>query len=404
MDKIALLKNPIQEYAWGSRTAIPDLLGLPSPAERPAAELWLGAHPKAPSEAMVDGGWVPLDGVIERDPVSVLGKRAAERFSNKLPFLFKVLAADRPLSIQVHPNLEQARAGFERENRLGIPLNAAGRNYRDPNHKPELLCAVTRFEALKGFRPPEDIMRLLGKACGDALFDELTLLGRNPDGLGLRRFFVSLLSMDGSRKGEIIARAVERARPYGDTDPACRWVTELNQAYPGDFGVVSPLIFNLVDLDPGEAIYVAAGEPHTYLKGVGMELMANSDNVVRGGLTQKHVDMPDLLRIMAFRPAEVLKVKARPAVQAAEGIYDTPAAEFRLSVITVSDGSSFESEEERSVDIVICMEGKARFQGLKSGDAESVEKGMSVMIPAGFGPYRIKGAATLYRATVGRNT
>lgn len=404
MDKIALLKNPVQEYAWGSRTAIPDLLGLRSPAERPAAELWLGAHPKAPSEVMVDGGWVPLDGVIERDPVSVLGKRAAERFSNKLPFLFKVLAADRPLSIQVHPNLEQARAGFERENRLGIPLDAAGRNYRDSNHKPELLCAVTRFEALKGFRPPEDIMRLMGKVCGGALFDELALLGRDPDGLGLRRFFVSLLSMDGSRRGEIIARAVERARAYGDTDPACRWVAELNQAYPGDIGVVSPLIFNLVNLDPGEAIYIAAGEPHTYLKGVGMELMANSDNVVRGGLTQKHVDMPELLRIMAFRPAEVRKVTARPAVQAAEGIYDAPAAEFRLSVIRVSDGSSFGSEEERSVDIVICMEGKARFQGLKSDDAESVEKGMSVMIPEGFGPYRIKGAATLYRATVGRHS
>jgi len=139
MDRIALLKNPIQEYAWGSRIAIPSLLGLPVPSERPVAELWLGAHPKAPSRVMADGVWQSLKLVIERDPFSVLSKRVAERFSNMLPFLFKVLAADCPLSIQVHPNLEQAQAGFERENRLGIPLDAADRNYRDPNHKPEIL-------------------------------------------------------------------------------------------------------------------------------------------------------------------------------------------------------------------------------------------------------------------------
>ncbi|MBU0989030.1 MAG: mannose-6-phosphate isomerase, class I, partial [Proteobacteria bacterium] len=156
MDRIAVLKNPVQEYAWGSRTAIQSLLGLPVPSERPAAELWMGAHPRAPSRVMVEGAWESLDQVIETDPVSVLGKGAAERFSNRLPFLFKVLAVDRPLSIQVHPNLPQAREGFESENRLGIPLDAAERNYRDASHKPEILCALTPFEALKGFRTPED--------------------------------------------------------------------------------------------------------------------------------------------------------------------------------------------------------------------------------------------------------
>jgi len=404
MDRIALLKNPIQEYAWGSRTAIPSLLGLPVPSERPVAELWLGAHPKAPSRVLVDGVWQPLDRVIERDPVSVLGKKVAEGFSHTLPFLFKVLAAHRPLSIQVHPNLEQAGAGFERENRLGIPLDGAARNYRDPNHKPEILCAVTRFEALNGFRPPEDILSLLGRVCDEDLSDELALLRKEPDNRGLKRFFTSLLSMDPSRRKRLIESGIARARRYADMDRAFGWMVELKRAYPGDIGVLFPLIFNLVILDPGEAIYIPAGELHTYLKGMGMELMANSDNVVRGGLTLKHVDVPELLGIVDFRFMHPQKLQPEPGRQPAEWIYETPAAEFQLAVITVSDGISFQSERDRSVDILICMEGSARIQGLKNSDSESIEKGMSVLIPAAVGPYQIAGEATLYKATVGRNT
>ncbi len=404
MDRIALLKNPIQEYRWGSRTAIPSLLGLPSPSERPAAELWLGAHPKAPSRVMVDGMWESLDKVIEGNPDSVLGKRIAERFSRTLPFLFKILAADCPLSIQVHPSLEQARAGFARENRLGIALDAAERNYRDPNHKPEILCAITRFEALKGFRPPQDVLRLLGRVCDEALSHELALLRKAPDGLGLRQLLTSLLSMDSFRKGCVIERAVEGASQCADMDRAFWWVMELKGSYPEDIGVLSPLIFNLVALEPGEAIFIPAGELHTYLKGMGMELMANSDNVLRGGLTPKHVDVPELLMIMDFRFMHPQKLRPEPGRQPAERIYDTPAAEFQLSAINVSEGISFLSERDRSVDILICMEGSARIQGLQNSDSESVEKGMSVLIPAAVGPYQIVGEATLYRATVGRHT
>jgi len=163
----------------GLKTAIQTLLGLPVPSEKPAAELWLGAHPKAPSEVMIDGEWQSLEKVIERDPVSVLGKGVAERFSKKLPFLFKVLAADHPLSIQVHPNLEEAREGFERENRLGISLDAFERNYKDANHKPEILCAITSFEGLKGFRTPEDIIDLMAKVSVSTLSDELSRLRKS---------------------------------------------------------------------------------------------------------------------------------------------------------------------------------------------------------------------------------
>lgn len=404
MDRIAVLKNPIQEYAWGSRNAISKLLGLPSPSDKPVAEVWLGAHPKAPSRVVVDGGWEPLDRVIERDPISVLGKKVAERFSNSIPFLFKVLAADRPLSIQAHPNIKQAREGFDRENHLGIALDAAHRNYKDPHHKPEILCAVSRFEALKGFRPPEEILTLLGRVSDGVLSKELALLKKAPEGLGLREFFTQLLAMDSSRKVNIIKRAAEGARPYADRERAFWWVVRLSRAFPEDIGVLAPLIFNLVILEPGEAIFVPAGVLHSYLKGVGVELMANSDNVLRGGLTPKHVDVPELLKIVDFRPASVSKILAQRKSQPAERTYKAPPEEFQLSVISVRRDVPFLNEAARSVDILLCMEGSARIQGLKNSDSESVEKGMSVLIPSAVGPYQIAGEATLYRATVGRHT
>ena len=197
---------------------------------------------------------------------------------------------------------------------------------------------------------------------------------------------------------------MEHVRQYVDMDRAFWWMAELNRAYPGDIGVLYPLIFNLLNLDPGEAIYIPAGELHTYLKGVGMELMANSDNVVRGGLTPKHVDVPELLRIVNFSPGPVQKIALQPGRQPTERVYETPASEFQLSAIAVSENSTFTDEGDRSVDILICMEGSARIQGLKNSDSESVEKGMSVLIPAAVGPYQIAGEATLYRATVGRHS
>ena len=401
MDRIAVLKNPIQEYAWGSKTAIQTLLGLPVPSEKPAAELWLGAHPKAPSEVMIDGEWQLLEKVIERDPVSVLGKGVAERFSKKLPFLFKVLAADHPLSIQVHPNLEEAREGFERENRLGIPLNASERNYKDANHKPEILCAITSFEGLKGFRTPEDIIDLMAKVSVSTLSDELSRLRKEPDASGLKRFFTSLLSMDQARRERVIDEAIRGAERCVNEDRAFYWMVELDREYPGDIGVLSPLIFNLMELGPGEAIYIPAGELHAYLRGVGMELMANSDNVLRGGLTPKHVDVPELLKIVNFISEPVLKVKPHPGELPGEKIYASPAEEFQLSVISVANGDLFISERDRGVEIMICMEGEARIKDLESGQVETVEKGKSLLIPSALGQYRIVGKATLYKATVG---
>jgi len=399
MDRIAVLKNPVQEYAWGSKTAIQTLLGLPAPSEKPAAELWLGAHPKAPSEVMIEGEWQSLEKIIERDPVSVLGKGVAKRFSNKLPFLFKVLAADHPLSIQVHPNLEEAREGFERENRLGIPLDASERNYKDANHKPEILCAVTPFEGLKGFRTPEATINLMAKISVSSLSHELGRLRKEPDGSGLKHFFTSLMSLDQTRREWVIDEAIRGAERYVSEDRSFYWMVELNREYPGDIGVLSPLIFNLVELGPGEAIYTPAGELHAYLKGVGMELMANSDNVLRGGLTPKHVDVPELLKIVNFSPEPVGKVELSGGLPG-EKIYTTPADEFQLSVISVANGDPFISEKDRGVEIMICMEGEARIKDSGINEPLSLTTGNSVIIPSSVGWYQIDGRAELYKATV----
>ena len=346
---------------------------------------------------MVDGEWQSLEKVIERDPVSVLGKGVAEKFSNKLPFLFKVLAADRPLSIQVHPNLKEAREGFEREKRLGISLDASERNYKDANHKPEVLCAVTPFEGLKGFRTPEAIINLMDRVSISTLSHELSSLRKKSDGFGLKKFFISLMSLDQARREQVIDEAIRGAERCVGEDRSFYWMVQLNREYPEDIGILSPLIFNLVELKPGEAIYIPAGELHAYLKGVGMELMANSDNVLRGGLTPKHVDVPELLKIVNFTPEPVGKLKLSGGLPG-EKIYATPAEEFQLSVISVASGDPFTSERDRGVEIMICMEGEVSFQDRSHNEALPLRTGNSVIIPSSVGWYQIEGSGKLYKA------
>ena len=400
MEHISLLKNPVQKYAWGSRTALQSLLDWPQPWKEPAAELWMGVHPKAPSEVKVEGGWRSLIDVIAADPVSVLGTDAAEQFSNRLPFLFKVLAADRPLSIQVHPDMRQAREGFKRENRNNIPLDAPDRNYKDACHKPECLCAVTRFEAMKGFRAPKDILKLMDQVFRKAPFKELDPLRKDSNSDGLKRFFTSLMTMDEARQARVVNEAVEGAKRIAGEDRAFHWLLELNREYPGDGGVLSPLYLNLVDLSPGEAIYVPAGELHAYLSGVGMEIMASSDNVLRGGLTPKHIDIPELLGIVNFTSTPVLK--QRPlADDNFERIYETPAAEFQLSEIVLNGNERFISRKERSVEILICMAGEGLIEELESGQVLPLKKGMGIIIPSAVPGYVLSGNMILYRGGVG---
>ena len=399
MRKIGLLKNTIQEYAWGSRTAIPELLGQSVPADKPQAELWMGAHPKAPSQVLSDGLWRSLPEVIQENPEETLGQKVAARFSNKLPFLFKVLAAAKPLSIQAHPNKEQAEQGFARENELGISLNASHRNYRDDNHKPEIICALTPFWALNGFRRIEETLSLLEEARITDLAEIVSFLRSHSNRDGLKKFFNYLMTMEAQKQRQIVEEAVAFAEGRAGEEPAWTWIAKLNEEYPGDIGVLSPLFLNLVRLEPQQAMYLPAGELHAYLEGVGIELMANSDNVLRGGLTPKHIDVQELLAVLNFTDGD-LNILSPKNLASGEEIYSTEAEEFVLSVIRINKAASFNSPLDRSVEMMLCTEGKVNVTNLSDGEITLLTKGTSIIVPAAVEQYSIEGDGILYKATV----
>ena len=273
---VFVLDNPIQNYAWGSRTAIAELLGRPSPSPQPEAELWIGAHPKAHSRIAEPHGKGTLDQAIQDDPVALLGSEVCDRFGNELPFLFKVLAAGEPLSIQAHPNQEQARGGWARENAEGIPLDAPRRNYRDLNHKPELLCALTPFTALKGFRPYEDVAQGLSPIARPELGPETSRLSREGTPQALRALFARLMTLEADERAPLLKRAAAEAARRAK-DPAWQWVAKLLETHPDDASVLAPLYLNLVTLDPGEGMFLPAGELHAYLSSGAMIAAESAD-------------------------------------------------------------------------------------------------------------------------------
>ena len=399
MHTIAILKNTVQNYAWGSLTAIADLLGVSNPTNIPQAELWMGAHPKAPSEVQYDGRWMSLVDLIEKYPKDILGKAVAQKFNNTLPYLFKVLAAASPLSIQAHPNLVQAREGFRRENSLEIPINSPQRNYRDDNHKPECICALTPFWALCGFRKISTIVSYFNAICPVGLNDELTALRLNSSTKGLKHFFSTLLTLDADRRQSVIDEAVSNVRKGKNKDAAYEWILKLSDAYPHDIGILSPILLNLLCLEPGQAIFLGAGQLHAYLDGVGIELMANSDNVLRGGLTPKHVDVSELLKVLHFAEHEVTFLESDKN-NGYERVYACPAEEFALSIITLPENESYLRLNGRSVEILLCTEGRAELMDMDRKDHLSLKKGMSAIIPAAVKGYKIKGQATFYKAAV----
>jgi mannose-6-phosphate isomerase len=362
-----------RNYEWGSATAIPKLLGR-EPDGRPVAELWFGAHPDDPSPAEGES----LDALIEADPVGLLGAAAVERFGPRLPYLMKILAADRALSIQVHPTRAQAQEGYAREEAAGIPRDAPNRNYRDANHKPELLCALAQFDALCGFRPVEATLGLLDGLGVPALaFVADALRGPDP----LRTAFTALLSVEDP--APLVAAVAERA---ADAAEGPLYAARLAaQDAPGDIGVVVTLLLNYVRLQPGEAIYLGAGNVHAYLRGTGVEIMANSDNVLRCGLTRKHVDVPELLRITDFAP---LREPRRPALR---GRFEVPVPDFALTRIELDEPCGL---DDPGPCIVLCTAGHAQVGEVR------VVPGSAVFVPAGQRA-TISGAGQVFVACVG---
>lgn len=390
-----LLENRIQDYAWGSKTAIQNLVGK-TPDGNPWAELWMGAHPKAPSFVRIDGETVGLDVLISRYPEEILGRKVARKFRSTLPYLFKVLAAAEPLSIQAHPDPKMAAEGFDRENRLGIPITAPERNYRDPRPKPEVICAIEPFYALNGFRPVDEMAKLLVRFCPVSLRSEIDALSRTPVAAGIRALFHTLMTLREDRRHGIIAEVTDNAQSI-DLEEA-RWVEQLHGKFPNDIGILSPLLLNLIRLEPGEAMFLPAGRMHAYLYGTGIELMGNSDNVLRGGLTRKHVDVDELMRVLRFDPAPV-EILYPVGKDPGERQYAIPVEEFSLSEIRVDSRNPYAGPEIHSAEIALCMEGQARL--INGGNVQlKLGRGNAALIPALAGAYRIEGDARLFKASV----
>ncbi|WP_018134925.1 mannose-6-phosphate isomerase, class I [Acaricomes phytoseiuli] len=392
-----LLDNQIRNYAWGSTTAIAEALGK-APSGRPEAELWIGAHPDAPS-ATATG---PLDQVIAEDPEHYLGAASRTAFGARLPFLTKLLAADAPLSLQVHPTLEQARAGFAAENSAGVPREAPHRNYKDDNHKPEMILALTDFEALCGFRPAPESAQLFQALAAAAQ-------GQDGDGARLLRFCADTLTeaTDESAAlhsiveslisgGDAVADAVEQAvesssaiesldslQPQGNPSATAATLRDLAQEYPADPGALISLLLNRVSLDPGECLALPAGNMHAYLSGLGVEVMASSDNVLRGGLTPKHIDIPELLRTVDFRSLPVPRVTAELS-ELGQEIYRPGFAEFQLQRISSGPGAQPVPLAQRGPLLVLVLQGAARLDTPR-GDLQ-LNRGQSAFVAAAEAP------------------
>ncbi|MGZ3459177.1 MAG: mannose-6-phosphate isomerase, class I [Archangium sp.] len=396
-----LLDNVIQPYAWGSRTAIAELLGQPTPSVSCQAELWMGAHPGGPSRVRREMGVQTLLEAIRSAPERELGEAVARRFGQDLPFLLKVLAAETPLSLQTHPSLAQAREGYARENVLGVPLGASHRNYKDANHKPELICALTPFDALCGFRRADETLALFDVLGLSDLEPLLAPLRAAPDAQGVARMFEALMTLPREQRGPrvdaVVAACAARAGQGGRFAEELRWAVRLGELYPGDPGVIGALLLNLVRLRPGEAIYLSAGNLHAYLRGVGVEIMASSDNVLRGGCTPKHVDVPELLRVLDFRCGPIPLVHAA-STDGVEHVYPTPAEEFRLSRLQLSPGVSWRSER-RGPEILLCTGGAARLS--VGRESLALPQGASVFVSAADGAYTLEGDGVVFRATAG---
>lgn len=380
---VALLSCVVRDYAWGHPTFIPELLGQPSSGE-PQAELWMGAHPSAPSQ--LDGAG--LDSRISADPAGLLGPEVADRFGG-LPLLFKVLAANVPLSIQAHPSLEQAKAGFARENGAGIPLDASDRTYRDDNHKPELICALTTFVAKCGFRPVAETRAVLASLQRVELAPVVDLLADSGSEAARIQAAISyLLGLAPSSSAPLVeavvagAAAVVAGNGVATDGTGCelRWTARLADEFGPDIGVLVALFLNHVELQPGEALFLPAGNLHAYLSGSGMELMANSDNVVRGGLTPKHIDVSELMAVLDFSPIEVPIQRPAGSVHT----FDIPVPEFSLTRVDLSAGGR---AQVTGPAIVVLTEGR-----IEVPDIGMVEKGQPLFVSAADAPLSVRGA------------
>ncbi|WP_422362195.1 mannose-6-phosphate isomerase, class I [Reichenbachiella sp.] len=396
MPKLFSIQGKVQNYAWGGNCYIPDLLSI-SAKEKPYAEYWLGAHVNAP--AVLTSTNTSLSEFIQDCPKEILGAKIESKFG-RLPFLFKVLDVNDMLSIQVHPTKVEAEIGFAKENELKIPITAPHRNYKDDNHKPEIMVALSEFWLLHGFLPEAKLKEILTNTV------ELKRLVSTFEKDGYKGLYQSV--MEESEKGteNTLRPLIERVLPLyesGKLDKASPdyWAAKAYKTFCQDGkldkGIYSIYFFNIIKVNPGEAVFQDAGIPHAYMEGQNMELMANSDNVLRGGLTPKHVDVPELLKHVAFEETHPNIMKGELQADGKEKIYKSPAPDFELSKIELTTGDVY-SHLSGTAEILIVLDGEVTM--IESNKELRRARGESVFIAAE-AQYEIKAAsnAVLYKAT-----
>jgi len=384
------LKPAFQAYAWGDRSFIQRLCGLSNEIGKPLAEMWLGAHPQAPSLIETTAGEMPLDVFLAQQPEQHLGK-AYGIYGGKLPFLLKVLAAEKPLSIQVHPDKLTAKQGFATENEAGIALSATNRSFKDDNHKPELILALTPFTLMRGFRQYDQIINLFQHFAVDDLWSEFRTFSQAASPQTLSSLFRQILDSPPLQLELFIAR-ISAFEGKGNTEVEFlkNTILQLNSHFPLDSGIVSPLLLNTLVLSPGQAVYLDAGILHAYIQGAGIELMANSDNVIRAGLTPKHIDRELLFRVTDFNPSppQILD-------QAADSVslHPAPAKEFELLHLDLA-GTEILALQGRPA-ILLCLSGK-----LKINHSMDLARGEAAFISASEPALSLIGKAELVIATI----
>ena len=383
------MNNGVQNYAWGSTDALTNLYGIANPEGKPMAELWMGAHPKSSSYVKGnDGQEIALRSQISANLEQELGAKVAARFG-ELPFLFKVLCADQPLSIQVHPSKRAAECGFAKENAAGIPIDAAERNYKDANHKPELVYALTPFQAMNGFRELREIVSLLQPVSGanPHIAEFLT----HPDVEHLRTLFASLLSLEGEAKS--LALGVLKSALNNQKGQPWDTIRSISEFYPDDSGLFSPLLLNVITLKPGEGMFLYAETPHAYLNGVALEVMANSDNVLRAGLTPKYIDIAELLDNLKFTAKPAGELLTSPVEKGAELSFPIPVEDFAFSIHSLSPEP--QTLAQNSAAIIFCIEGQTVLE--KGEETLVLKPGESGYLSASESPVEVSGNGRIAR-------
>ncbi|HFQ5076986.1 TPA: mannose-6-phosphate isomerase, class I [Vibrio vulnificus] len=393
-NSIFKLENVIQNYVWGSQTAISELFGIDNPEQVPQAEIWMGTHPNGCSKLAHTG--MLLSDFIQSDPANVLGDYTVERFGD-LPFLFKVLSAEKPLSIQVHPSREKAIEGYQKENLQGLQLTDSSRNYKDDNHKPELVYALTFYKAMNGFRTIEEIVSLFDQAKVETLRLDLEKLILQPTSTGLKAFFDVVMNLSAERKQRALAellQAVDQPAKTAKAREAFELIKEFRQDYRDDIGLFSPLLLNIVELEPGEAMFLHAETPHAYVKGTGLEIMANSDNVLRAGLTPKHMDIAELIANTNFISTDRDKLILKPFNIENKTAYPIPVEDFSFEIVNVE--TTERRQYVRSAEILFCIEGNCAIR--HGSDVVTVAAGESVFVCNSTKVYEYFGEGRLARA------